>query len=165
MKIQLRKGLTLIELIMTIMISLIIILTVAISLVDSQKAWGRMYGDIFSNVAVESMVAGKKFDAVVRKASSENISIDPAGSWVEVYYFNDESSANPDRYARFYLQDGELVYDWGIRDPKQTLGLETLCHDVADCKFRTQGRSVQMFITLDSDDRAVTVASSAFMNN
>lgn len=165
MKAGNRKGITLIELVMTVIISLIIILTVAIALVDSNKAWGRMYGDIFSDTAVESLCANKTFDAFIRKASSENILIDPAGNWVEVYFYASDASANPDRYARFYLQGSEVVLDWGNRNPKETLGLQTLCHNVSDCKFSSQGRSVQMFLTLNSDNRSVTVASSAFLNN
>jgi hypothetical protein len=160
-----RKGLTLVELAMTIVISLIIVLTVAIALVDSNKAWGRMYGDVFSDTAVESLCANKTFDSFVRKASSENISIDPAGNWVEVYFYSSDSSPNPDRYARFYLQNEELVLDWGVRTPKETIGLQTLCHNVSNCKFSSEGRSVQMFLTLDDDNRSVTVASSAILNN
>jgi prepilin-type N-terminal cleavage/methylation domain-containing protein len=164
-KSKIRAGLTLVELMITMFISLIILLAASIPLVNSQKAWNSMYNDIYSQAANESLIAVKRFDRVVRNASSTNISIDPAGCWVEVYYYSGSSATTPDRYARFYRQNSELVLDCGIRTPKQTLTLQTLCQNVSNCKFRAVGTSVQMFLTLNNGNKEITVASSALMNN
>ena len=85
---KIRNGLTLLEAMISIAISTIVILAVAVALVDSQKAWGNMYNNINSDVAVQSLTACKRFDAVVRKASINNFFIDPAGTWVEVDYYS-----------------------------------------------------------------------------
>lgn len=158
-------GFTLIELMVTITISTIVILAVAVVLSDGQKAWGRMCGDVNSEVAVQSMTACKKFDVVVRAASNNNCTIDPAGNWVEVDYYSSSSATNVDRYARFTWQNSQLTYEYGSLGPKAAIGTQTLCTNVTACKFVKVGSSVQMALTLNDNTRSVTVASSNVMNN
>jgi prepilin-type N-terminal cleavage/methylation domain-containing protein len=160
-----RKGFSLTELMMTVAISTIVILAVSVTLVDNQKAWNTMYGNINSEVAVESLTACKRFDAVVRQSCSNNFLIDPACNWVEVYYYSSPGAANPDRYARFNWQGSQVTYEWGSLGPKTTLGIRTLCHNVTACRFRAIGNSIQMLLTLNDNTRAVTTASSNVMNN
>ncbi|MDO8303909.1 MAG: prepilin-type N-terminal cleavage/methylation domain-containing protein [Sedimentisphaerales bacterium] len=162
---KIRKGITLTELMVTISISTIVILAVAVALSDGQRAWGHMYGDINSEVAVQSMTACKRFDAVVRAASGNNCTIDPAGNWVEVSYYSSPDVTNVDRYARFTWQGNQLTCEYGSLGPKATIGIQTLCDNVTACKFVKVGSSVQMVLTLDDDTRSVTVASSNVMNN
>ena len=162
---KIRKGLTLTELMVTIAVSTIVVLAVAVALSDGQRAWGRMYGDINSEVAVQSLTACKRFDAVVRQSSGQNVSVDPAGNWVEVYSYSDTSAANPDRYARFSWEGSELTYEYGSLEPKTTIGIQTLCSNVTACKFVKVGRAIQMLLTLDDNTRSETVASSNVMNN
>jgi hypothetical protein len=162
---KMRVGITLVELMIAVAISTIVVLAIAVVLVDGQKAWGRMYSDVNSDVAVQSMTACKRFDAVVRQSSSNNCSIDPAGNWVEVNYYSSPTVANPDRYARFAWLANDLTYEYGSLDPKTTIGIQTLCENVAACKFTKVGSSVQMMLTLDDNTKAVTVASSNVMNN
>jgi len=160
-----RKGITLTELMVTIAISTIVILAVAVALSDGQKAWGNMYGDMNSDVAVQSLTACKRFDAVIRAASSNDCTIDPAGNWVEVDYYSSSSATNVDRYARFTWQNSQLTYEYGSLGPKTTIGIQTLCINVTACKFVKVGSSVQMVLTLNDNTRSVTVASSDVMNN
>jgi len=162
---KIRKGFTLTELMVAISISIIAILAVAVTLSDGHRAWGHMYGNINSEVAVQSLTACKKFDAVVRAASSNNCTIDPAGNWVEVSYYSSSSAATPDRYARFAWQGSQLSYEYGSFDPKTTIDIQTLCVNVTACKFVKLGSSVQMVLTLNDNTRSVTVASSNVMNN
>ena len=164
-KSKIRFGLTLTELMITISISTIVILAVAVTLSDGQRAWGHMYGDINSEVAVQSMTACKRFDAIVRAASSNNCTIDPAGNWVEVSYYSSSSAANVDRYARFTWAGSQLTYEYGSLGPKATIGTQTLCSNVTACKFVKIGSSVQMVLTLNDSTRTITVASSNVMNN
>ena len=164
-KSKIRTGITLLEMMIAIIISTIVILAVAVSLVDSQKAWNTMYNNINSNVMVQSLTACKTFDAVVRPASSNNYSIDPAGNWVEVDYYSSSSVTTVDRYARFSYQNSQLTYEYGSLGPKATIGTQTLCSNVTACKFVQVGSSIQMFLTLNDNTRAVTVASSDVMNN
>jgi prepilin-type N-terminal cleavage/methylation domain-containing protein len=160
-----RAGLTLIELMVTIVISTIIILAVAVVLSDGQKAWGHMYGDINSDVAVQSLTACKRFDAVVRAASSNNCTIDPAGNWVEVDSYSSSSATAVDRYTRFAWQNSQLTCEYGSLGPKATIGIQTLCSNVTACKFVKVGSSIQMVLTLNDNTRSSTVASSNVMNN
>jgi hypothetical protein len=165
LKSKIRVGITLIELMIAITISTIVILAVAIALSDGQKAWGRMYGDINSEVAIQSMTACKRFDAVVRAASSDNCTIDPAGNWVEVSYYSSQNASTVDRYARFARQNSQLTYEYGSLGPKATIGMQTLADNVTACKFVKAGGSIQMVLTLNDNTRSVTVASSNVMNN
>ena len=165
---KIRNGLTLLEAMISIAISTIVILAVAVALVDSQKAWGNMYNNINSDVAVQSLTACKRFDAVVRKASINNFSIDPAGKWVEVDYYSipttTPSDIPVDRYTRFAWQNGLLTCEYGSLSPKTTIGTQTLCSNVTACEFVQVGSSIQMFLTLNDNMRSITVASSNIMN-
>jgi hypothetical protein len=162
---KMKKAITLVELMIAIAVSTIVMLAISVVLVDSQKAWGRIYHDINSDVAVQSMVACKRFDAVIRSASSNNCFIDPAGNWVEVYSYSSANAANPDRYAHLAWQGNQLTYEYGSLGPKTTIGIQTLCENVTACKFTKVGSSIQMVLTLNDNTRAVTIASSNVMNN
>jgi prepilin-type N-terminal cleavage/methylation domain-containing protein len=165
LKLKTQKGFSLAELMTAVAISTIVTLAVSVTLVDNQKAWNTMYGNINSEVAVESLTACKRFDAVVRQSCSSNFSIDPACNWVEVYYYSAPGAKDPDRYAKFNWQGSQVTYEWGSLDPKTTLGIQTICHNVTACRFRAIGNSIQMLITLNDNTRAVTTASSNVMNN
>jgi hypothetical protein len=165
LKFKIRTAITLIELMVAIAISTIIILAVAVALSDGQKAWGRMYSEINSDVAVQSITACKRFDAVVRAASSNNCTIDLAGNWVEVDSYSSSSATTVDRYTRFAWQNSQLTCEYGSLGPKVTIGTQTLCANVTACKFVKIGSSVQMVLTLNDNTRSITVASSNVMNN
>jgi hypothetical protein len=162
---KIRVGLTLTELMVTIAVSSIVILAVAVALSDGQKAWGHMYGDINSDVAVQSMTACKRFDAVVRAASSNNCTIDPAGNWVEVDSYSSSSASAVDRYAKFAWQGSQLTCEYGSLGPKATISTQILCSNVTACKFVKVGSSIQMVLTLNDNTNSVTVTSSNVMNN
>lgn len=163
---RIKKGVTLVELIETIAISSIVILAVGIPLSSGQAAWTRMYGNINSEVAVQSLTGCIKFDAVVRAASSNNCTIDPAGNWVEVDYYSSPGVSKVDRYARFTWQNSQVTYEYGsLGPPKAAIGTETTCSNVTACKFVKVGSSVQMVLTLNDNTRSVTVVSSDLMNN
>ncbi len=159
------RGFTIIELIIVIVIVVIVVLAVGIALVDSQRGWSITYDRIYSDVVTDGYVARRKFDAVMRKASGESFLLDDTGSWVEVYYYADEDSAVVDRYARFYVANGDLNVEYGQLNPKETLSVETVCGNVSSCVFKQAGRSAQMIITLDDGTQTNTVISSAVANN
>ena len=147
--------------------AVIVILGIGIILADSQRGWHRMYNRVYSDVVVDSYVARKRFDVVIRKASSENFLLDDAGSWIEVYYYADGNSVVVDRYARFYESDDDdqLNVEYGKLNPRETLTTQTVCENVSDCIFKRAGRSAQMILTLDNGSQTATVTSSAVMHN
>ncbi len=159
-------GFTIVELMIAVMLAAIVMFGVGAMVVDGQRGWQRMYNHIYSDVATDSYVARKTFDSVVRKASSETFLLDAAGSWIEVYYYEDPNSAFVDSYARFsYDGVGQLDIEYGRLNPRQTLTVRTVCENVSSCVFKASGRSAQMILTLDDGLQTATIVSSSVMHN
>ncbi len=159
------KGFTIVELMVTVVISSIVMLGVGIVLADSQRGWNAMYNRIYSDVVTDGYAARKNFDSVIRKASEDSVLLDETGTWVEVHYYQDSSSTELDRYARFYTYGSELKVEYGILDPRQESGTNTVCSNVSFCSFTAKGRAVQMVLRLDDGSQTATIVSSAVMNN
>jgi len=164
-KIKIRRGFTLIEMLVTVALAAVVVLALSVVVADSQRGWNATYNRIYSDVVTGGYVARNTFDAVIRKANGEKFFVDDAGSWLEVYYYADENSIVIDRYARFYQANGELNIDYGGLDPKEVLSTRTVCRNVSGCVFKAAGRSAQMILTLDNGSQTVTVVSSARMHN
>ena len=158
-------GFTIVELIITTTIIVIVGFAIGVVVVDAQSSWNVTYDKINSDVITDGYIARKKFDTVIRNASSQRYVIDSAGDWVEVYYYASDSSTVVDRYARFYVSDGILNFEYGQLSPRETLGVETVCKNVSDCTFKQVGRSVQMILTLDNETQTNTIVSSAVAHN
>ncbi len=159
------RGFTLIELMIAIAIMVIVVLAIGVALVDGQRGWNYMYDRIYSDVVTDGYVARRKFDAVMRKASRDKFLLDPAGGWVEVYYYANDASTVVDRYARFYASGGKLNVEYGQLDPKATDTIETVCGNVSSCTFKQLGRSIQMILKLDNSTQKNTLITSAVTNN
>jgi len=164
-KLTASRGFTLIELIMAMAIMIFVVLAIGMALVDGQRGWNNMFNRVYSYVVTEGYVARRKFDAVLRKASREKFLIDPAGSWVEVYYYATDASTDLDRYARFYTAGNKLSIEYGQLNPTSTLSTETVCQNVSSCTFEQLGRSIQMVLKLDDGKQTNTVITSAVTNN
>ena len=165
-----RRGITLIELMLATGIASIVVISVGVLLVDSQRGWNRMYSRTYSDLVNDAHAARRRFDSVVRNASHQGILLDDvAGSWLEVYYYSDPNITDVDSYARFYTNDSgtekQLMIEYGQLDPKQTLITETICQDVSSCIFKTAGNSAQMVLTLDDGSQNTTVVASAYIHN
>ncbi len=159
------RGFTLLELIIAMAITIIVVLAIGVALVDGQRGWNIQYDRIYSDVVTDGYVARRKFDAVMRTASRDMFLLDSAGGWVEVYYYANDASAVVDRYARFYVANGNLYVEYGQLDPKETLSIETVCGNVSGCMFAQLGRSIQMILKLDNGTQTNTVITSAVTNN
>jgi Tfp pilus assembly protein FimT len=159
------KGFTLVELMITMVVMIIVASAIGVVLIDNQRGWSNMYGRINSDVTTDGFVARKKFDAVVRNSSSEKISVDPVGTWIELYYYASSASTVVDRYVRFYEADGDLNVEYGTLGPKVTLSVKTICSNVSACTFKQVGRSAQMILTLDNGTQTNTVVTSAVTQN
>lgn len=159
-------GFTLTELAVSTVIAVFVISGVGILMVDSQKGWNKMYNRAYGDVVTSSYVARSTFDTIARKADWEQYDIAEDGSWLEIYYYQDSNSADVDRYAKFsYDGSSELEIEYGQLDPRETLSTSTVCVNVTHCVFKTQGRSVQMILTLDDGSQSATVVSSSVMHN
>ncbi len=170
-KITFRRGFTLTELVIVSAMSSIVILGTGSVLVDNQRGWTRMYDRVYSDVVTDSYVARKMFDTVIRKASKEKYLVDQAGTWLEVYYYQDANSTVVDRYAYFYYSpsqgnsSGQLKIDHGTLSPRAILSTETICENVTSCVFKAAGLSTQMILTLDNGSQSIVVTSSSVMHN
>jgi prepilin-type N-terminal cleavage/methylation domain-containing protein len=160
-----RRGFTLVELMITTVVMLIVGLAIGVVIVEGQSGWNFMYERINSDVVSDGYVARKKFDAVMRNASREKVLVGDGGSRIEVYYYATASSTVVDRYARFYVADGDLNFEYGQLQPRATLGVETVCRNVTSCTFKQAGQSVQMILTLDNGTQTSTIVSSAITYN
>ena len=171
-KISARNGLTMVELIVAIVISAIVMLGVGFVMADSQRQWAVMYNRAYSEVASDSFIATKMFDALVRKASGQKVLSADDGTWIEIYYPADTNTIVADRYARFVYEpagddtSGSLSVQYGTLTPeKEALSTSIICLNVSNCLFKTSGRSAQMMFTLSDGSQTVTVVSSAYMHN
>jgi Tfp pilus assembly protein FimT len=164
-ELTIRRGFTSIELLITMTIMVIPILVVGFILADSNRGWHIMYNRINSDVVADSYVAAKAFDALVRRASQDDVLVDDNNQWVEVCYCQDSNSVVADRYALFYVAEGDLIIEYGQLEPKETMSTRTVCQNVSDCAFKQNGQSLQMILTLDNGTQTNTVVSSAVMHN
>ncbi len=164
-KLTTPRGFTLTELIVATAIMVIVVLAIGMALVDGQRGWNYMYNRVYSDVVTDGYVARRKFDAVMRRASRDKLLFDDAGGWVEVYYYANDTSTVVDRYARFYVANGNLNVEYGQLDPTATLSVETVCGNVYSCTFEQLGRSIQMILKLDNGTQTNTVISSAVTHN
>ena len=69
---SIRKGFTLLELMITTAIMVIVGLAIGVVIVDGQTGWNTMYDRINSDVVTDGYVARKKFDAVIRNANKKS---------------------------------------------------------------------------------------------
>lgn len=158
-------GFTLVELVITATIMSIVAIAIGVVIVDGQTSWNNMYDHVNGDVITDGYVVRAKFDAVMRRASREKVTLNSTGSSVEVYCYASDSSTVLDRYARFYTSDGDLNLESGRLDPRTTLDVETICKNVSSCTFKQVGRSIQMILTLDDGARTNTIVSSAVAQN
>jgi hypothetical protein len=165
-----RKGFTIVELMIATGLSSIVIIGIGMLLVDSHRSWNRMYSRTYSGVSSDSHVARRRFDSVVRNASTQGILLADDNSWVEVYYYSDPNATVVDRYARFFVYNSgdtnsQLLIEHGAVEPRQTLTTETVCGNVSNCVFKSAGNSAQMVLTLNDGTQVATIVASAVMHN
>ncbi len=168
-KVTNKRAFTLIEIMVTMALATIVIFSTGVLLLDSQRGWSVMYNRVYGGVVDDAYVARKTFDAVVRKSS---IKYEPLGDdEVELYYYADpDTSTLPDRYAWFYVTDGnEFLVDYGevdaVGNPQEPTTTVTLAHNVTAAGFSVAGACVQMTLKLDDGSESLTVMSSPVRHN
>lgn len=163
-----RKAFTLVEMMVAVAFMGIVTLGVGIVLADTQRGWSSLYNHIYSGVVVDGETATRTFNSVVRKASSQDVVVDPYGTWVEVSYYASQDSTYLDEYARFYTSGSELKVTYCSIDTVDEINellTQTLCSNVSSCVFIPGQFSVQMVLRLENESEATTVVSSAVAHN
>ncbi|MBN1457767.1 MAG: hypothetical protein JW912_07945 [Sedimentisphaerales bacterium] len=169
-RIQNRKAVTLTELMVTLLLSTVVVLALGSVLADSQKGWVDMYSRAYSDVVTDAYVSQKAFSAIVRKSSIIACELGTSNEYAQVYYYNDLSSTELDRYAKFYVSSGKLMMELGeftvaTFTPSSVLSTTTLASNVTSAVFDVKGASVQMFLDLDNNKEQLQVTCSAVRHN
>ncbi len=159
------RGITIVELIIAMVCSIIVIIAVGVALADSGRGWRKMYERVHADIVEDGQVAGRRFDSVIRKASSIAAHTAEDGSWIEVYYYDSASSTELDRYARFFESDDDLMLETGVLFPESAISTQTVCDNVESCVFKHLHKGAEMTLTLNDGEKSNTVVTSAYMHN
>jgi len=170
-----RSGVTLIELMITVLIATLVVAGIGVAMVDSIKSFPKMYDRTEGSVINESYVTRAAFDRVCRKASVKLAEIDSGGTYIEVYYYNDANSISMDRYTRFYRDAAKLKAEHGTCSISgltvtktgvwSTETLATFLDTTKPPKFAVHGSSVTMALSLINGTQEMTVTSTAVRHN
>ena len=164
-------GFTITELILSIAVSSVIVLTLGIVMLDTQRGWMDSYAKVHGGAATDAAVAKTAFDRVVRKASRSLYHFNGLDDITVYYYDNWLNSTELDRYARFYraaddpsqmyIQHGE--YEDGEKE--DVLADVLLASNVVDLEFKPVSGGVEMKLVLDDGRETTTVISMALLHN
>jgi prepilin-type N-terminal cleavage/methylation domain-containing protein len=158
------SAFTLIELMVTLLISTIIVSAVGIMVADSSGWFSDSYAKIHSQPAVESLLARKTFERIIRQSSDMGLQVSPDGSSAEINYFS--SPAAPlDSYVQFYIIGSDLILEKGSISPRTTTSTKTICQNVSQCTFKIAGSAVQMILILDDGKYKQGSVTSAIPHN
>jgi prepilin-type N-terminal cleavage/methylation domain-containing protein len=169
-------GLTLVELMITVLIASIAIVGISGVIAGSHRDYRLMFERIHGDIVNDAYSARLRFDKICRKARAGTALIDTSIPSLEVLYYsspnvNGSAYLDPDRYARFYLSGTNLMLETapigGTDDAP-----ELVARNVVELEFSAPdgGRSVQMVMTLDEDtdddsDYSLTITCGAIMHN
>ena len=164
-------GFTITELILAIAISSILILTMGVVMVDTQRGWLDSYAKVHGGAATDAAVSKTAFDKVVRKASRSIYHFNAVDDITVYYYDNWLTSTEPDRYAQFYrstenpsemyIQHGEFEED----EKEDVLAEILLASNVVDLVFMPISGGIEMKLALDDGREATTVITTALLHN
>ncbi|MHC4287839.1 MAG: type II secretion system protein [Planctomycetota bacterium] len=166
------KAFTMTELVTVMAIVGIITLGVGVLLANSQKNWGTLYERVYGGSAIDSFTAHKAFDTVCRKASLRKYVLSESGDSLELYYWDNSSTAStPENYARFYQSDDEVFVEYGQNhsgtwqpDTEADPTTIQIARDVESLKFTFEGTSVQMYLNYTESNMMPMVCSSVRHN-
>ena len=169
------RGFTLTELVVAMMIAIIVVGGIGLVMVDTQKGWTKTYNRVNSGVATDALVARKVFDALSRKAIVSHAEVGGDGEYIELYYYNDSSSSEADRYARLYVSKGDLEVEhgdltagtWSLASVAKEGASETIsvAQNVKSATFSAKGSTVRMLLTLDNGSETAEVVCSSLRHN
>ncbi len=152
---RMRRGVTLVEMVIAAFMGVIIVFSSGVVLVANQRGWQNTYNHLDGGGVTDGYVAKSAFDAVVRKSSikAREPVAGPDGEYVTLYYYADIYSTQPDRYAKFYTtDDGELKVAYGELDNDDELepdNVVTLAGNVTYSYFTVESSSVRMVLNID----------------
>ncbi|OQY06978.1 MAG: hypothetical protein B6I25_02830 [Planctomycetales bacterium 4572_13] len=167
-----RRGVSLIEVVVVMAMVGIMTLGAGVLLANGQKSWGTLFGRVYGDSAIDSFAAQKAFDTVCRKASLRKHILSEDADSLELYYWDDSSTAAiPENYARFYQSDEEVFVEYGKTqtdawqpDTETSPATIQIARGVDSVKFTLEGTSVQMYLNYTDADRTPMMCSSVRHN-
>ena len=174
---KIRRGLTLIELMITVLAVMILVVGISGILAAGHKNYNIMFKRVNSDVVRNAYEARRTFDRIVRQASVRRCDLLSSGNEIYVYYFSAPNNLGlvfPDRYAKFYLvsngSDSDLFLDNGVvganfndipppgiedLDLTLTSQIKLAGNVVAPTNgiFAVNGNSIQMSLILDNEEK------------
>lgn len=156
---------------MAIAVSSILVLTIGMVMVDTQKGWLDSYGKVHGGAAADAMMAKTAFDKIIRKASRSIYSFNGLDDITVYYYDNWRTSVDLDRYARFYRSEdtpSEMYVQHGTLESgvlKDMTAEVLLASNVADLEFKPASGGIAMRLSLDDGRETTTVVSMAILHN
>lgn len=180
MKSHRKLGFTLIELMMTILISLLVISGIGVAMVDTIKSFPVMNERAQGSVVTDAYTARAGFDRFCRRASIKysKPQIGNSSTSLEVYYYNSDTSPALDRYASFSVIGSNLYVTYGacsISGPATapvvnyfttpTPGTEILATTVDSVLFTTNSADITMALRLKKGNQSMTITSTALRHN
>ena len=160
-------GFTIIEMAVAAVISIIVILGLGVFLAHGAHNWNLLYNKAFTGINQSGYVAVNAFNSLIRKSTASNFVMEDATPphWIEVYYYLNDASTTPDRYALLYRSGSDFIVEYGTISPRQSLSTQTICSHVTNCVFNNSNGAIQMILTLVDGSNTATVISSATMHN
>ena len=185
------RGLTLIELMVTLLAAMVLIVGVSAMLYHGHVGYSRLFRRVNSEVVRNAYEARRTFDRIVRRSSIRRCDLADGNNTAYVYYFTnpqDVTIKDPDRYAKFYVSGTQLRLEQG-NVQAGTFGLplpgRTATGEMPHAQkvtapgvgiFSRQGNAVRMVLILDNETSPppgvtkietvkMTVASEAMRHN
>jgi hypothetical protein len=168
-----RSGVTLIELMVTLLIATLVIAGIGVAMVDSIKSFPLMNERTQGDVVTDAYVARATFDRICRQASVTN-PVDGyfSTSEITVYYYSNPSAPMLDSSAKFILENNTLNVYYGNGAGGNFGSAVPLASNVQSVRFEVQGSSILMALAIDNtnDTNArqkmkMTVTSAAMRHN
>ena len=167
---QVKKGFSLIEMIVAMAAVSVIVLGIGVFLSNGQRNWNDLFDRVYNDSNIDGFAVQQVFDSVCRKASMRKATISDDSQTLELYYWNAGSTASiPECYARFYVSNDDLYVEHGTLQsgtwtPDSRTAYIKVADDIDSLKFDVQGASVQMYMTCQ-DEEAMPVVCSSVRHN
>lgn len=164
-------GFTITELILAIAVSSVLVLTIGIVMIDTQRGWMDAYAKVHGGAVADAMMAKAAFDKVVRKASRSIYQFDGLDDITVYYYDNWLTSEDLDRYARFFRSETnpeQMHIQHGTLEDsvaKEVTSDVLLAENVVDLEFKPIDGGIEMKLALDDGRETTTVISTAILHN
>lgn len=167
-----RTAFTLVEMMVALMLVSLVTLGAGVLLSHGQRNWNNLYDRVYGAGAADGFLVQRVFDSICRKSSLRKCIIGEEGDFLEVYYWEEASTAEtPENYGRLYLDGSELYAEHGKltagtwqADTQSEPTRLLIASEVEDLSFEMQDRALRMYLTYQ-DEKLLPVISSAVRHN